>query len=564
MSRSAAIDIQTALLINHLEAAGEDAPPLEDKLQMLSEIRNHSTDASARIDHSLLKTIEKMASGLREADKNQKKLRALIQKLTASPWHPAILLGIQESDSGPSAMVMHGSMRRVVSVCDEIDSASLNVGDEVLLGSSLNVIMARSSYACFSSGQTAMFDRYTENRRLVLNARDEEIVVSPIGELCHMDLQNGDKIRYDNAAWIAYERIEQSKGEHFFLEETPRISFADIGGLDDQIDEIKDELQLHYDHPDTVRKYQLKRIMAILLHGPEGTGKTETAKAIATHMAAMSNSGDPCFISIKPGAMNSKWFGETEANYRQLFRIAQKAGRHDPKKPVVIFFDEVDSIATTRGTSIHRIDDRVLNAFMAELSGLEDRGNILVITATNRLDALDPAMIRPGRLGDLVLPIPRPNRSAARAIFCRHLRPEIPYTSNGQGPAFSRDMLIDAAVSRLYSPNGESELGEITFRDGKKRTIYARDLINGAQIAKIARIAAGRACKRETRDGSTGIKLEDMLAGVDVFFETAMQALTPANCHGYLDDLPQDMDVVRIDRVRRKVQGLQNYMNNPR
>jgi proteasome-associated ATPase len=83
-----------------------------------------------------------------------------------------------------------------------------------------------------------MFDRYTGNRRLVLNARDEEIVVSPIGELCHVDLQNGDKIRYDSAAWIAYERIEQSKGEHFFLEETPRISFADIGGLDEQIDKL--------------------------------------------------------------------------------------------------------------------------------------------------------------------------------------------------------------------------------------------------------------------------------------------------------------------------------------
>ncbi len=549
--------------MTHLEATGEGAPSLEEKLQMLSEIRGHSTDAAARMDHSLLKTIEQMASGLKEADENQKKLRALIQKLTASPWHPAILLGIQDSDSEPSAMVMHGSMRRVVSVDDEIDTASLNVGDEVLLGNNLNVIMATSSYGRFSSGQTAMFDRYTQDRRLILKVRDEEVVVCPVGDLCHMDLQNGDEVRYDSTAWIAYERIEHSKGEHLFLVETPEESFADIGGLDRQISELRESIQLHYQYPEVVSKYRLKRLMGILLHGPQGTGKTITAKGVAKFVGELSASGDSRFISIKPGALNSMWFGQSEANCRQLFEIAKEAGKRDPKIPIVIFFDEVDAIAGIRGGSVNRIDDRVLNAFMAELNGLEDRGNILVIAATNRLDALDPAIVRPGRLGDKVLEIPRPNRIAARDIFCKHFFPDIPYASNGHGPAVARDMLIDAAISRIYSPNGESELGTITFRDGKQRAICARDLVNGAEIAKIAQTAIKRACMRDAEKGSSGVRLDDILTGVDDFFETAMQALTPTNCHGYLNDLPQDMDVVRIDRVRRKVREPHKYVNNP-
>ena len=181
MQRNAAIDIQTALLMTHLEATGDGAPSLEEKQQMLSEIRRHSADDSARVDLILLKRIEKMASGLMEADENQKKLRALVEEMTKPPWHPAVLLGTQDTDFGPSAMVMHGNMRRIVSIGDGIDTETLNAGDEVLLGNNLNVIMARSSYSGFSSGQTAMFDRYTPDRRLILKVRDEEIIVCPVG-----------------------------------------------------------------------------------------------------------------------------------------------------------------------------------------------------------------------------------------------------------------------------------------------------------------------------------------------------------------------------------------------
>ncbi len=169
------------------------------------------------------------------------------------------------------------------------------------------------------------------------------------------------------------------------------------------------------------------------------------------------------------GRLHSMWYGQSEANYREVFRVAREAGAGEPDVPVVIFFDEVDSIGGERGSSAHQVDDRVADAFMAELNGLEDRGNVLVVTATNRLDALDSALTRSGRLGDLVLRIPRPGRKAARQIFEKYFPSEIPYAAGGRAPEEARRDAIDTAVSMIFAPNGDAELAQIMFRDGKRR-----------------------------------------------------------------------------------------------
>ncbi len=561
MRRNRALGIQTAMILAHLKAIGEEAPTIDEKMQMLAEARGRSTEAAADVDHLLIEHIENLTSGLSEAKDTQKELRALIEKITSPPWHPAILLGLESTAFGLAAMVLHGNMRRVVNIGSDVDTESLDIGDEVLLGKELNVLMAKSPYVRFASGQTARFERYMEGGRLVLKARDEEIVVCPSGKLSGIELRNGDEVRYDQTAWIAYERIERSRGGHMFLEETPAESFADIGGLEHQVSELQRSLLLHFYHPDKVSKYRVRRKKAVLLFGPAGTGKTLIARALANWLAQLSKSGRSRFINIKPASLHSMWYGQSEANYREVFRVARDAGATEPEVPVVIFFDEVDAIGASRGESINRIDDRVLNAFMAELNGLEDRGNILVVSATNRLDTLDPALSRPGRLGDLMLQVPRPGRSAARDIFGKHLHPDIPYSSNGHDPAAARDLLIDSAVSQIYAPNGDSELATLTFRDGKQRTIQARHLINGAEIAKIAQTATERACLREAESGSCGISIDDMLSGVTDFFQTATQGLTPLNCRIHLDDLPQDMDVVRVDPIERKVKQPHSYLN---
>jgi len=260
-------------------------------------------------------------------------------------------------------------------------------------------------------------------------------------------------------------------------------------------------------------------------------------------------------MNVKPAALHSLWYGESERQYRKIFETAWEMSATEPDVPVVMFFDEVDAIGRRRGGAASSIDDRVLTAFMTELDGLESRGNILVVSATNRRDALDPALLRAGRLGDLVLDIPRPRREAARAIYAAHLRSGIPY-------ATSREDVIATAISRLYAPNADLDLAHVTLRDGARRTVRAPDVVSGALIANIAAKAVERACVREVEtDGAemAGVSIGDIVAATDEELAASSLSLTPSSCRDYLRDLPQDLDVVRVERVARTAPGPSHF-----
>jgi proteasome-associated ATPase len=230
---------------------------------------------------------------------------------------------------------------------------------------------------------------------------------------------------------------------------------------------------------------------------------------------------------------------------------------------VVMFFDEVDHVGASRGTSLMRVDDRVLTAFMTELDGLESRGNILVVAATNRRDALDPGLLRPGRLGDCVIEVPKPNRKAAYEIFTKYLPANVPYAHNGHSDnsASARAEIIASAISKIYSPNGGGDLARITFRDGKTRIVKPHDLVSGAVIAKIAQMAIERACWREVETGDAGICLQDVVSAVAEEFASAARGLVPGNCHKHLSELPQGVDVVAVEPIARNVPAPHEYMN---
>ncbi|MGD0367556.1 MAG: AAA family ATPase, partial [Acidobacteriaceae bacterium] len=394
--------------------------------------------------------------------------------------------------------------------------------------------------------------------RLVLRSRDEEMVVVPKPSLCDERLKAGDGVRVNRTAGLALEKVEASKGEEYFLEETPADSFEEIGGLEMEIDQLKRLMALHIFHPGMTTKYKLPRKRSVLMAGPPGTGKTKVARSTCNWVAGLSQSGRSRFINVKPGALNSMWYGATEQNYREIFRIAREAAAAEPEVPVVMFWDEIDAIGASRGES-HRIDDRMLNAFMAEVDGLEDRGNIVILAATNRLDSLDPALLRPGRLGDLVLHFPRPKRKAARAILGRHMPADVPYAANGEGPAAAREALLDLAVAQLFAQSTETELANLTLRDGKRRMVRAADLVSGAQLESIAQAALERACIREAEGGSAGVCSADVSAAVSEFFLAAPGSLKPHNARNYLPDLPQDIDVVRVDLIERRVSHPHRY-----
>ncbi len=544
-------------LMQQLRMVGPDAPDHAVKLDLMQMFRARTPESTCLLDEAVLTEFGMLREGLEKAQAHQKELRKILADLTAPPWQVGIFLGCSAVGTRASAAVVAvGDVRRVVNFAPEMDPSTLAVGDAVLLGREHNLVVAKSPYPILSSGETAIFDRFTSAGHMIIRARDEELVVQAADVLRASPLQAGDLIRWDRNLWLAFDRLERSQGRHLFLDDTPAETFADVGGLDRQIGELQRTIRLHYAHAATVRKYKLHRRAAVLLTGPPGTGKTLIARALANWMAELSPSGRSRFMNVKPGSLHSMWYAQSEANYREAFRVAREAGQQAPDVPVVMFFDEVDAIGGARGESM-RVDDRVLTAFLTELDGLEARGNVLVVCATNRRDALDPALLRAGgRLGDIVLEIPRPNRRAAREIFQRHLTDSTPIAHSS-----NRDALIDGAVARLYAPNGHGELATLTLRDGKRWPVRAADLVSGAVIANITRRAIEQACLREVELRDPGLRLGDLLQAIDTELDSAGRALTPANCRRHLETLPQDVDVVRVERTRAPSRQTYRYLS---
>ena len=560
MSRKVAEANEIATRILEYFSHAEECPlPPDELLSALAKLRESGSENTVVVAQMLMQVVERQGQALISLQEVHEKLREIIKDLTAPPYFPAVFLHAANTPTVQGALVQTDTDRRVVQVGEGISVDQLTPGDELFLSHERNCMVGKSEVPNCTTGEVAVFSRRIGEGRLVLRARDEELVVVPTASLRAAKLKAGEGVRFDRSRGLAFERIEASHGEEYFLEATPSDSFEEIGGLDREIETLKRVLTLHMFHADTAGRYKLRRKKAVLMEGPPGNGKTKVARATCAWLATLSPSGRSHFINVKPSGLNSMWYGATEQKFRDIFRVAREAAAAAPEVAVVMFWDEIDAIGSTRGESFHRIDDRILAAFLAELSGLEERGNIMILAATNRRDALDPALVRPGRLGDLVLHFPPPNRQAARAILSRHLPADIPYAANGEGPAAAREVLLDLAVGQIFAQNSDTALVTLTLRDGKQRLVRAADLVSGAHLEAIAQAAIERACVREAEGGPGGLTAADMDAAISNFFLMSPRGLTPRNARNYVRDLPQDVDVVRCDLVERKVPHPHRY-----
>ena len=192
------------------------------------------------------------------------------------------------------------------------------------------------------------------------------------------------------------------------LGQIPRVTYEDIGGLSDEIQKVREMIELPLKHPELFEKLGVEAPKGVLLHGPPGTGKTLLAKAVASETSSN-------FFSLSGPEIMSKYYGQSEENLREIFKQAQE------NAPSIIFIDEIDSIAPKREEVTGEVERRVVAQLLALMDGLESRGKVVVIGATNRPNALDPALRRPGRF-DREIEIGIPDRKGRYEILMIHTR----------------------------------------------------------------------------------------------------------------------------------------------
>jgi ATP-dependent 26S proteasome regulatory subunit len=483
---------------------------------------------------------------------SQEELRQIITQLRAPPWHPAIFMERINIDPCPMALVAINAMRRCVRIDETVDMDNLATGDVVLLNNELNVVLGSAPDETAREGELATVERWTPEGRLILRDRDMEVIVRTAGSLRRTELRPGDQVRWDRNVSMAFERIEATGNNAANLEEISGNGPQRLGGLEHVVESVLARFTLSVVNPELAEHYLLGGNKSLLMVGPPGCGKTSLMRRIAAELSRLT--GSRCKVAAVNGAeLESPWVGETQRNIKRLVRELNAYAA-----PALLFIDEIEAIGRVRGSAVGHHSDKFLSSWLAELDGLQSRSGVAIVAATNRKDLLDQALFE--RIAGMEVHIGRPNMEAARAIFAVHLPETLPYWPNGPAATATREELIEAAVAWLYSPNADNEIAKLRFRDGQSRTVLARELASGRLFAQICEVARQAAFERHAGGGEAGISHRDMAYAVAEKIDNPRTTLSPRNVRGYLVDLPDDVDVIAVDPVRRKVRQ-HHYLN---
>jgi len=456
---------------------------------------------------------EKLVGILQEAKQQIELLKDEVDKLCAPPNSYGVF---QRTNKDGTAEIIVESKRMRVNVHPNLDISHLQEGQLVVLNEAFNVVEA-SGFT--SRGEIAsVVDLLGDGRVIVLGHTDDERVVSLASPLREERLKVGDNVLVDPRAQYAFEKMPRSAVEEVALEEVPDVTYDRIGGLDEQVEILRDAIELPYNYPEVFKEHQLSPPKGILLYGPPGCGKTLIAKAVANSLARSirertGRETPAYFLNVKGPELLNKYVGETEHKIREVFKRAREKANEDV--PVVIFFDEMDSLFRMRGSGISSdMEATVVAQFLSEIDGVESLKNVIVIGASNRQDLIDPAVLRPGRL-DLKVKVGRPDRDAAIEIFTKYLTGDLPFHLEteqryGSDPSKIVTGMIADTIEEMYAKSDDNKFLEVTYAKGEREIFYFKDFVSGAMIENIVARAKKKAVKRFINQEERGITLQDL------------------------------------------------------
>ena len=512
-----------------------EAEKLAERLQMTERQVNVLRDKNRNLDKQLagLSGNNQRLVALLETTREQIiNLKAALEKDGDTPFsygtvvakhprrHPEPGAGI-ESTGVQAVDVIYSGRKMRVTVSPLMDFDAVLIGQQVLLNEALVVV------ACLGfeeTGELVTIKELLENNLAVVMAHaDDQRVIELAEPLRKIHLRVGDQLTIDSRSGMAVSRVQLTDMQSLVLEEVPEISYSDIGGLNSQIEAIKDSVELPFTHPELYREHGLSAPKGILLYGPPGCGKTLIAKAVAHSLAQRvverreGTSTRSYFLNIKGPELLDKYVGETERHIRLIFARAREKALHGD--PVVVFFDEMEALFRTRGTGVSSdVETTIVPQLLAEIDGVERLDNVIVIGASNREDMIDPAILRPGRL-DVKIKIRRPDAQGATEIFSKYLTTELPLHEQelaadaGNAEATIRRM-IDSTVAAMYSTERINEFLEVTYVTGQTEILYFKDFASGAVIHNIVDRAKKHAIKALITNDERGLKMEYLLRAV--------------------------------------------------
>ena len=501
------LEEELSLSRRRLEAAPAQIASLEKRLAQTEAQLSVTRDNNAVLHSTLAEARDKL-----------EELRAQVESLSKPPASYGVFLQAYDDES---ADVFTNGRKLRVNMAGEVAIDELQRGQEVVLNEALNIIEAQEFDI---QGEVVTVKELMDGgaRALVIARTDEERVIELAGPLLGTVIRAGDSLLLEPKSGHALEKLPKPEVEELILEEVPDISYEDIGGLADQIEEIRDAVELPFLYSDLFKEHELEPPKGILLYGPPGCGKTLVAKAVANSLAkkvaAKLGRDDrrSYFLNIKGPELLNKYVGETERQIRHIFQRAKE--KSEEGVPVIVFFDEMDSLFRTRGSGISSdIESTIVPQLLAEIDGVESLKNVIVVGASNREDLIDPAILRPGRL-DVKIKIERPDEKSAADIFSKYLTTTIPISeseieTHGSAKTAVQE-IIKSTVAHMYSEEPQNRFLEVTYANGEKEELYFKDFSSGAMIENIVRRAKKAAIKRTIAGEAKGINGDDMINAI--------------------------------------------------